>query len=136
VIDAVNVACQEQIISPVKHYLEGLAPSNIDISEIFEKYFGVIPDNEEHRDFIGAASSLFFKQAVARAIDAGCKADTVVVFEGKQGIGKSSGLRALFGADWFKDSMPPMGSKDASDYIVGAWCIELAEMAFQRKGRD
>tara|TARA_B000000565_G_C23781677_1_gene376204 strand:- start:234 stop:1733 length:1500 start_codon:yes stop_codon:yes gene_type:complete len=133
VIDAVNVACQEQIISPVKHYLEGLPPSTIDISEIFENYFGVIPDNDEHRDFIRAASTLFFKQAVARAVDAGCKADTVVVFEGKQGIGKSSGLRALFGADWFKDSMPPMGSKDASDYIVGAWCIELAEMAFQRK---
>ena len=73
------------------------------------------------------------KQAVARAIKAGCKADIVIVFEGAQGIGKSTGLRALFGADWFKDSMPPMGSKDASNYIVGAWCIELAEMAFQKK---
>ena len=62
VIDAVNVACQEQIISPVKHYLEGLAPSNIDIAEIFEKYFGVIPDNEEDQEFIRAASSLFFSR--------------------------------------------------------------------------
>ena len=70
---------------------------------------------------------------MARAINAGCKADKVVVFEGKQEIGKSSGLHALFGANWFKDSMPPMGSEDASDYIVGAWCIELAEMAFQIK---
>jgi len=55
------------------------------------------------------------------------------VLEGKQGIGKSTGLRALFSPDWFKDSLPPMSSKDAADYVVGAWCIELAEMAFQRK---
>lgn len=63
----------------------------------------------------------------------GCKADIVVVLEGKQGIGKSTGLRALFGADWFKDSLPPMATKDAAAYVVGAWCIELAEMAFQSK---
>jgi predicted P-loop ATPase len=133
VIDAVNAACDEQTISPIRHYLEGLDESELDIATVFEVYFGVVPENDEQRAFIRVASSLFLKQAVARAVNAGCKADTVIVLEGKQGIGKSSGLRALFGVDWFKDSMPPMGSKDASDYIVGAWCIELAEMAFQRK---
>ena len=133
VIDAVNAACEAQIISPVRHYLESLPASTLDIATVFETYFGVEPENDAHREFIHAASSLFLKQAVARAIEAGCKADIVVVFEGAQGTGKSTGLRALFGADWFKDSMPPMGSKDASDYIVGAWCIELAEMAFQKK---
>ena len=133
VIDAVNAACEEQTISPVRHYLEGLDESELDIATVFETYFGVVPENDEHQDFIRAASSLFLKQAVARAVKPGCKADTVIVLEGKQGIGKSTGLRALFSSEWFKDSMPPMGSKDASDYIVGAWCIELAEMAFQRK---
>ena len=133
VIDAVNAACEAEIISPVRHYLENLSPSTLDIEAVFETYFGVVPEDDKHRDFIRAASSTFLKQAVARAVEPGCKADIVVVFEGGQGIGKSTGLRALFGADWFKDSMPPMGSKDASDYIVGAWCIELAEMAFQKK---
>lgn len=133
VIDAVNAACDNQVISPVRHYLESLPPSALDVATVFETYFGVEPENDVHREFIRTASSLFLKQAVARAIKAGCKADIVIVFEGAQGIGKSTGLRALFGADWFKDSMPPMGSKDASNYIVGAWCIELAEMAFQKK---
>jgi len=133
VTDAVNAACEAQIISPVRHYLENLPPSTLDIETVFETYFGVKPEDDTHQKFIRAASSIFLKQAVARAVDPGCKADIVVVFEGGQGIGKSTGLRALFGVDWFKDSMPPMGSKDASDYIVGAWCIELAEMAFQKK---
>ena len=135
VIDAVNAACDKQTISPVRHYLEGLSKNELDISTVFERYFGVVPENDEHQAFIRAASSLFLKQAVARAIKPGCKADTVIVLEGKQGIGKSTGLRALFRTEWFKDSMPPMGSKDASDYIVGAWCIELAEMAFQGKAK-
>ena len=135
VIDAVNAACDKQTISPVQHYLEGLDESELDISTVFEIYFGVVPENNEHQAFIRAASSLFLKQAVARAVNPGCKADTVIVLEGKQGIGKSTGLRALFSTEWFKDSMPPMGSKDASDYIVGAWCIELAEMAFQGKAK-
>lgn len=133
VIDAVNAASEEQIISPVRHYLEGLPTNNYNIELFFEDYFGVVPENDLHRDFIRSASKLFLKQAVARAVKPGCKADIVVVLEGKQGIGKSSGLRALFGADWFKDSLPPMASKDAADYVVGAWCIELAEMAFQTK---
>ncbi len=135
VIDAVNAACEEQTISPVRLYLERLGESELDISTVFESYFGVVPENDEHQAFIRAASSLFLKQAVARAVKPGCKADTVIVLEGKQGIGKSTGLRALFSSEWFKDSMPPMGSKDASDYIVGAWCIELAEMAFQGKAK-
>ena len=133
VVDAVNAACEEQIISPVRHYLEGLPSTDYDIEHFFEDYFGVIPENDLHRDFIRSASKLFLKQAVARAVKPGCKADIVVVLEGKQGIGKSTGLRALFGADWFKDSLPPMATKDAAAYVVGAWCIELAEMAFQSK---
>ena len=133
VIDAVNAACERQIISPVRHYLEGLPDSDLDISSLFETYFGVKPRNEVEQEYVRAASEVFLKQACARAVYAGCKADTVVVIEGKQGIGKSTGLRALFSPDWFKDSLPPMGQKDASDYIVGSWCIELAEMAYQKK---
>ena len=133
VLDAVNAACEKQIISPVRHYLEQLPESNFDIHSFFETYFGVVPRDENEREYIREASRVFLTQACARAVDAGCKADIVVVLEGKQGIGKSTGLRALFSPDWFKDSLPPMSHKDASDYIVGAWCIELAEMAYQKK---
>ena len=133
VVDAVNAACELQVISPVRHYLEQLPESDYDITRLFENYFGVLPRDQAEQDYVREASRVFLTQACARAVDAGCKADIVVVLEGKQGIGKSTGLRALFSADWFKDSLPPMSQKDASDYLVGAWCIELAEMAYQKK---
>ena len=133
VVDAVNAACETQIISPVRHYLEQLSGSDFNIHNFFETYFGAVPRDENERMYIQEASRVFLTQACARAVEAGCKADIVVVLEGKQGIGKSTGLRELFSPDWFKDSLPPMSHKDASDYIVGAWCIELAEMAYQKK---
>ena len=72
-------------------------------------------------------------QAVARALNPGCKADSVPILEGNQGIGKSTALRILHSTQWFGDALPPMGSKDASDYIRGKWGIELAELSFQQK---
>lgn len=72
-------------------------------------------------------------QAVARAVDPGCKADCVPILEGQQGAGKSKAIRVLFGAEWFGDALPSMGHKDASDYVKNKWAIELAEMVFQTK---
>lgn len=72
-------------------------------------------------------------QAMARALNPGCKADSVPILEGAQGTGKSTALRVLHGTDWYGDALPPMGTKDASDYVRGKWGIELAELAFQAK---
>lgn len=104
VVDAVNAACQAQVISPVRHYLEQLIQSDFDICSLFETYFGVVARDEAEREYVREASRVFLTQACARAVDPGCKADIVVVLEGKQGIGKSTGLRALFS---------PLGSKTA-----------------------
>ena len=135
VIDAINAACEAQVISPVKHYLQTLdTPADPLILNLWlEKYFGVVPSDAAERLYIEQVSRKILIQAVARPCRAGCKADLVLVLEGGQGIGKSTGIRALCGVDWFGDALPPMGSKDASDYLRGKWIIELSEMAFQRK---
>ena len=88
----------------MRHYLEQLPQSDFDICSLFEIYFGVVARDEAEREYVREASRVFLTQACARAVDPGCKADIVVVLEGKQGIGKSTGLRALF---------PPLGSKTA-----------------------
>jgi putative DNA primase/helicase len=61
----------------------------------------------------------------------GEKVDTVLVLEGKQGIGKSSLFQALVpDPSWFSDSMPhDLASKDAKDHLRGKWIIELPELA-------
>ena len=137
VIDCVQELCEENIVSPVRHYLESLAfDPQIDEPQLsfwMERYLGVEPTTDEERRYVEAVSRLSLIQAVARALNPGCKADSVPILEGGQGIGKSTAIRILHGAEWFGDALPPMSHKDASDYIRGKWGIELAELAFQQK---
>ena len=137
VIDCVQELCEENTISPVRHYLEGLEfDPESDISQLstwMESFLGVRPKSPEEELYIQAVSRLSLIQAVARALNPGCKADSVPILEGGQGVGKSTALRILHSPEWFGDALPPMGSKDASDYLRGKWGIELAELAFQRK---
>jgi predicted P-loop ATPase len=53
----------------------------------------------------------------------------VLILEGSQGAGKSTASRILAGDDWFGDALPPMQTKDASDYLRGKWIVELAELS-------
>ena len=84
------------------------------LSHWMERYLGAKPGSPEERQYIEAVSRLSLIQAVARALDPGCKADSVPILEGGQGIGKSTAIRVLHGAEWFGDALPPMGTKDAS----------------------
>ena len=90
-------------------------------------------------DFFGAEDNAVTRavgrkwliSAVARALSPGCKADHVLVLEGEQGAGKSSGLAALCpDPDLFLDAIPNLhGGKETSEYVSnGAWIIELAEL--------
>jgi putative DNA primase/helicase len=73
---------------------------------------------------------------VARAMQPGCKVDTMPVFEGSQGLGKSSALAAL-GGEWFGECHEDFGSKDFVLSLKGKWLIEVAEMhSFRRQDVD
>jgi hypothetical protein len=69
-------------------------------------------------------------QAVARGLTPGCKADNVLVLEGKQGAQKSTALRVLGGnGRFFTDQLPDnLGDKDASIAMNGAWIVEMADL--------
>lgn len=73
---------------------------------------------------------------VARAMNPGCKVDTMPVFEGSQGTGKSSAL-AIIGGEYFGECHEDFGSKDFVLSLKGKWLIEVAEMhAFRRADVD
>jgi len=137
VTSAVNLLCREAVISPVRHYLESLSfdpdSNQFSAKTWMQDYLGVKPATASEVEYIQEVALKSLVQAVARALDPGCKADCVPILEGQQGTGKSTAIRVLFGADWFGDALPPMGHKDASDYVKGKWAIELAEMSFQSK---
>jgi putative DNA primase/helicase len=71
-------------------------------------------------------------QAVARALNPGCKADTVLILRGRQGSGKSTSL-SILGGDWFRDTPIDLASKDRFSALQGAWIYELAELDSLRR---
>lgn len=116
--------------NPVTEYLNRLEWDGVErVGRLFPSYFATEDDA-----FSRAVSTCFMVSAVRRQRRPGCKVDTMPVLKGRQGAGKSSGLRALFGADWFSDaSLGDLGGKDAALGLQGIWVQEFAELDGMRR---
>lgn len=108
----------------LREYLDGLKWDRVPrVDTLAHRYLGA-----EDTPYTREISRRFAISAVARALQAGCKVDTMLIIEGPQGLMKSSFLKALFGAEFFTDELSDIGSKDAKMELQGVWCIEIAEM--------
>jgi len=74
-----------------------------------------------------AVGRCFAVSLVARVMRPGCKVDTMPVFEGSQGIGKSTAL-AILGGEFFAESHEQIGTKDFNLSLEGRWLMELSEL--------
>jgi hypothetical protein len=71
---------------------------------------------------------------VARVMTPGVKFDYTPVLEGEGGLGKSTLIKVLVGAEYFSDTPFEIGSgKDAYEQLVGIWGYELSEMTALRR---
>lgn len=94
------------------------------------------------RDYLGAEDTPYVRAvtrktligAIQRVWEPGCKFDTVLVLDGKPGIGKSTLLRKL-GGKWFSDSLSLADTRDktAAEKLQGVWIMEIGEMQGTRK---
>jgi hypothetical protein len=126
----VLLAAMARKFHPVREYLGVLAwDGQHRMERLFADYFGSMQS-----DYVRDASRCFLIGAIARVMRPGCKVDTMVVLEGKQGGGKSTAISVL-GGDWFADSPIPDKQPDCYQVLRGGWLYELAELASLR-GRD
>lgn len=135
VLEAVKAVAFMDRYEPVRDYLEGLFWDGTPrVRRLFGDYFGCEATGDGAERYVEEVSLRFMVGAVLRATDPGCKFDTLPVIRGPQGSGKSSGLRALFGDEWFSDAeLPNLKDKDAPQLLHGVWCQELSEMTSTRK---
>ncbi len=122
---AVLAASRQSPFHPVRDYLDGL------------EWDGEARVRTWLIDLLGAKDTALHREvglrwlisAVARIFKPGCKADHMLVFEGPQGIGKSTTLRILAVEDaWFRDSIESFEKKDARIALRGTWIVEVAEL--------
>jgi predicted P-loop ATPase len=134
--EAVQAHADQHRYHPIRDYLDKLVWDGVKrLDRWLETYLGatVEPGREEYLRQISRKSPI---QCVARICDPGCKADHMPVFQGGQGIGKSTAIRILAKEEaWFADEIADLGSKDAAQDLAGKWIIEVPELAAIR-GRE
>lgn len=115
---------------PVRDYFATLTWDQTPrIDEWLVKSGGAIPSA-----YTLAVSGIFLIAAVRRVKTPGCKHDEMLVLESKQGLQKSSALRALCpNPEWFSDDFQlNHKSQQMIESTLGKWIIEAGELSGMR----
>lgn len=128
-------AAKKHSYSPVVEYLDRVYSEHSSDTSILEnlawRYFGQtdpIYNTMLVRTLIAA---------VARAYQPGCKVDTALILQGKQGAEKSTFFKVLAGGDeYFTDSFGNSSDKDERLKIHEVWFCEWAELETVFRRRD
>jgi predicted P-loop ATPase len=127
--DAVRIVAADHAFHPVREYLERLRWDGVArVDTWLEDYCAVVPTSGEHKMMVRSVARKWLVSCVARAMQPGSKVDTMLILEGRQGIGKSTALRTLAGDGFYCDSLLDIRGKDACQTIQGVWIYELSEL--------
>lgn len=121
---AVTVTAMANARNEVTDWLTSLSWDYVPrIEALMHKGFGV-----ERNPYTEAVGRCWMISMVARALDPGCKVDTMPVFEGGQGMRKSTAMEALVGKRWFAEAAESPTSKDFYQALHGKLLVEIAEL--------
>lgn len=116
---------------PIANYLNGLQWDGKARVDGFLSSFLGATDNAHTRTI----SNRWLISAVARALEPGCKVDTVLILEAGQGAGKSKALHAL-ATPFFSDTKINVYDKDSRMLANMVWIVELAELTSMKKAES
>jgi putative DNA primase/helicase len=125
ICEAIILVAKERPVHRVRDYLRSLTWDGVPrLNGVATEVLGS-EDTELNRTMCRK----FLLSAVARVMEPGCKADTMLVLVGPQGAGKSTFCEALLPEPtWFAETPVKLGDKDAYLALQGKWLYEVAEM--------
>jgi hypothetical protein len=124
--DAVTQLCLEHTFHPIRQMLVDLRWDKIHRLDTWLASYVGADDTPLNR----AIGRILLIAAVRRVREPGVKFDTIVIFEGKQGTGKSTALRILAGPGNHSDNeLLTLDTKAQMEAMEGVWIYELSEMS-------
>jgi len=117
---------------PIRDYLDGL-PAWDGIERIPTLLVRCLEADDT--PYTRAVTRKTFAAAVARIYRPGTKFDSVLVFDGAQGIGKSTLFKDLVGDEYYSEtlSLTDMDDKSGAEKLQGFWVVEIGELAGMKK---
>lgn len=131
VFEAMSYLAGKNSFDPVKDWLEALP--EWDETNRLDTWLKKNFEAEGNAEYLAQVFRKWMVAMVMRVYKPGAKFDWMPIFEGKQGIGKSSIGRLLVGDKYFVDWLPDLTNKDSALALQGAWAVELGELASLRK---
>lgn len=131
---AIEVVADDNPYDPLREYLDSLPDFNPD-KPLLSSWLTEI--GAAHSPDIERFSRRILVGLVARALKPGVKFDYVPVFEGPQGVGKSTLVEKLVSTPFYAVMVGDLQSKDALISLRGKWALELAELqSFKRADEE
>lgn len=124
VAEAVQLVASHNTFNPVLDWLLSLKwDGTVRLDAWLQQYLGV-----KATPYTAAVGPKILIAAIARVMQPGCKVDAMPIFEGPQGIGKSTAIKILAGR-YYGETAITIGDKDSLlMMIAGFWIIELGEL--------
>ena len=131
VFDVMAFISEQNSFDPVRDWLESLPAwdGTERLNYWLKKHFKAEGDEE----YLAQVFRKWITAMVFRVYHPGCKFDWMPIFEGEQGVGKSSFGKLLVGSKYFVDWLPDLGDKDSALALQGAMAVEFGELANIRK---
>jgi putative DNA primase/helicase len=137
--EAISTVADETRFHPVRDWLNGLEHDGVPrLDKWLIHVLGMDPIKLERkprrRRYLELVGRYLLLGLVARVFEPGCKFDYSPVLEGTGGIGKSTFVKVLVGAEFFSDTHFDIGAgKDGYEQLEGLWGYELSEMTALRR---
>lgn len=129
--DAITLMARMNAFDPVRDWLDGLA--EWDRKPRLDGWLAGYFEGEGDKAYLAQVFRKWMVAMVMRVYSPGAKFDWMPIFEGAQGVGKSSFGRLLVGDTYFLDWLPNLADKDSALALQGAWAVEMGELASMRK---
>lgn len=120
---AVMLYAHSKIRNEARDWLRDLKWDGVDrLPTLLPKGFGTVDTL-----YTRAVGRCFLMGAAQRVLHPGCKLDNMPVFEGEEGVYKSTGLEIL-GGPYYASTHEKVGTKDFYLVLTGKMIVELTEM--------
>lgn len=130
--DSISMAADHNAFHPIKDYFDVTSEGEID-EELLETFL-IRHAGAEDSQYVRDVTRNMAIASVMRVEEPGSKFDFALILEGKQGTGKSTLIRRLYGTAFFGElSTDVSNPQRVAENLLGNWVLELPELSSLHK---